>query len=99
MCLRIALQQIQLPPNYGTAAGMAKYEQTQNRDRRKDNDSRRAEIVQILRNHGQPMDYSTLSDLTGWTLFSLRNLINTLVDEGKVLRSKSAKRAMVEYLR
>jgi hypothetical protein len=90
MSLQIALQQIQTPSFWGAnTTGQSKYIQTQNRDRRKDNDSRRAEIMKILRVTGKPMDYATLSELTGWTFFSLRNLINTLEKDGQVLRSKT----------
>ena len=102
MSLRLAIQQIQMPSFWGQSTpGKSKYVQTQNRDRRNDNDARRAEILKILRVTGKPMDYATLSEQTGWTLFSLRNLINTLVDNGQVMRTMTTGRnakAMVEAI-
>lgn len=102
MSLQLAIQQIQMPSFWGQSTpGQSKYVQTQNRDRRNDNDARRAEILKILRVTGKPMDYATLSDQTGWTLHSLRNLINTLVSEGNVMRSMTSGRdakALVEAI-
>lgn len=102
MSLQIALQQIQLPSFFGITT--ASHSSCQlNRSRTQNNDARRAEIVKILRAHGKPMDYATLGELTGWTLFSLRNLLNTLVKDGQVMRSMSSKsnggRALVEWVK
>ena len=44
--------------------------------------------MRILASEGKPMDFPTLSDLTGWSLLSLRNLINPMVASGKIRRSK-----------
>lgn len=87
MSLQLAIQQIQTPSFWG-ANTTGQTEHSQNRDRRKDNDFRRKKLLEILRCHGGPMDYATMEEMTGWTWFSLRNLLNTLEDSGKVHRSK-----------
>ena len=102
MSLRLAIQQIQMPSFWGQSTpGKSKYVQTQNRDRRNDNDARRAEILKILRVTGNPKDYATLSEQTGLTIFSLGNLINTLFHNGVVMRTMTKGRnakAMVEAI-
>lgn len=101
MSLQIAIQQIQLPSFWGKQTPMQFATSSRTRDRTSDNDARRDEIMKILRVTGKPMDYATLSEQTGWSLFTLRNLINTLVDNGQVMRSLTTGRnakAMVEAI-
>ena len=100
MSLQIAIQQIQKPSFYGQQTPNQK-DHSHYRDRFIDSNARREEILRILRITGKPMDYETLSAQTKLTWQSLRNLINTLVTDGKVMRSKAKNKngtAMVEAI-
>lgn len=83
MSLQIAIQQIQMPSFWGAnTPGQIQH----TKGVRVDSEARRAEILKILRKAGEPMNYAALSALTGWPLFSLRNLINPMVADGRVIR-------------
>lgn len=99
MSLQISIAQIQMPSFWGKTTDRKPSAHSQNTSRSEDNNARRAEILRVLRIDGKPMDYATLESHTGITLFSLRNLVNTLVDNGQVMRSmqrKAKAKALVE---
>ena len=101
MSLQIAIQQIQPPGFWGVQQPKPAAVSKTNRCRSAESTQRRTEIMKILRAAGKPMDYATLSELTGWSLFSLRNMISPLVADGQIMRSRSYGkngRAMVEAI-